>query len=139
MSLGFKGVRGFMKHLLLIFSVFLIFGCSTNNNPSNRKVEELIVYMDTNKMPEPGDTKVVQMASLLDYLVENTTSSRKEIGDITTATVDLIKKKYNKTYTHQQILEGGKRLIDSVPPEKRGKKENFQTYAFTISLEASAK
>lgn len=135
-----------MKNLSFIFYIFvsLVLGCSSENTNissdiRNRPVEEQIVYLDTNKLPKSDDTSVKRAAYLLDYLAENTTSSRKEIGDITTGTVEIIKNRYGKEYKHIDILEGGKRVVDAIPTNKRGKKEDFKSVANLIVIEASTR
>lgn len=128
--------------LITCILLFLILGCSNSNSDTdikNRPVEEQLVFLDTNKLPKPDDVKVKQISELLNYLTKNTTSSRREIGDITTGTVDIIKNKYSKTYTHQQILEGGKRIIDTIPSDKRSKKESFKDVAALLVIESSTK
>jgi hypothetical protein len=77
------------------------------------------------------------VAYLLDYLSENTTSSRNDIAETANGTVDVIKNRYGKEYTRQDVLEGGKRIIDAIPANKRGKKDDFKTIAFLIVAEAS--
>jgi len=92
--------------------LFLALGCSSSNTSSNvttggsgddmrnRPVKEQIVFLDTNKLPKSDDTAVKRVAYLLDFLAENTTSSRKEIGDLAAGTVQIIKNRYGKEYKH---------------------------------------
>lgn len=136
-----KSIYELMPGLLVLIIFVLACGSSGNSisNISSRSVEEQIVFLDTDKIPQPSDSNVREVAALLDFLAANTTSSRKEIGDFTTGTVDVIKKRYNKDYKHLDILKGVKRIIEAIPPEKRGKKEDFKTYSSLLIIEASTK
>lgn len=135
------------KNQIFAMALFglIVLGCAsssdtTSRSPTdirNRPLEERIVYLDVGETPVPGDINVKRVRFLLDYLAENTTSSREEIADVANGAVQVIEEKYGKRYTRQNVLEGGRRIIEAIPQGKRGKKESFKSVAAMLILEAS--
>jgi hypothetical protein len=140
-------MRQASKNQIFALALFglVVLGCASSSDTStrsptdirNRPLEEQIVYLDVGKTPTPDDINVKRVRFLLDYLAENTTSSREEIGDVANGAVQVIEEKYGKRYTRQNILEGGRRVIDAIPQGKRGKKESFKSVATMLIIEAS--
>ncbi len=109
------------------------------SNIVNRPPEELVVFLDSGKRPSPDDINVKRVRFLLDYLAENTTSSRSEIADNAHRTAEMIENKFGKKYPRQEILEGCRRILEAIPANKRGKKDEINTITYLLYLEASTK
>jgi uncharacterized protein YcfL len=129
--------------LALVLSTFLLLACSSSpdnsQNVNNLSVEQQLVSIDKKVSPGTDDIDVKRVRFLLDYLAENTTTSRKDIAEITNKSVQVIENKYGKKVTNQEFLEGARRLVSTVRPSMGARKDDYKAVAFLLVMEMSTK
>ena len=138
-----------MKHLFVILFCVVLIGCSHSNSaektpiPSinspttyNLEIEKNLVALD-----KGSEEKIQYVKISLDYLVEHTTSSRKEIADITNKIIPELNKSGVKS-TREEFLFVCKLMmqINNIE-QKLGEKPDFAYLAAYVAgdLEANSK
>jgi hypothetical protein len=102
----------------------------------NSSDEEQLIFLDSDKAPQEGNIEVKRVRYLLDFMAENTSTSRHEVANYTSKTVTMLENKFGKRVKHLEFLERAKKFMDALPT-KKAKKEDYNMIAYVIYLDLS--